>query len=133
MRLSGVDAIRQGSPTISGNFPLVARSVACCTVSVMIRLTRIRHSDPLYLNPDHIERLDRHHDTVVHLLNGNEYVVLESPEEIVEQITAFRARTIAAAARLAVERIGPTAADQPIDTVQAAASVMPLPTVAEED
>jgi uncharacterized protein YlzI (FlbEa/FlbD family) len=95
----------------------------------MIRLTRIRHSDPLYLNPDHIERLDRHHDTVVHLLNGNEYVVLESPEEI----TAFRARTIAAAARLAVERIGPTAADQPIDTVQAAASVMPLPTVAEED
>ncbi len=99
----------------------------------MIRLTRIRHSDPLYLNPDHIERLDRHHDTVVHLLNGNEYVVLESPEEIVEQITAFRARTIAAAARLAVERIGPTAADQPIGTVQAAASVMPLPTVAEED
>ena len=36
----------------------------------MIRLTRLRQTDPLYINPDHIERLDRHHETIVHLLNG---------------------------------------------------------------
>ena len=70
----------------------------------MIRLTRLRQSDPLYVNPDHIERLHRLHETVVHLLNGNEYVVVESPEEIVEQITRFRARAIALAARMAIER-----------------------------
>jgi uncharacterized protein YlzI (FlbEa/FlbD family) len=45
----------------------------------MIRLTRLRQTDPLYINPDHIERLDRHHETIVHLLNGTEYVVVESP------------------------------------------------------
>jgi flagellar protein FlbD len=95
----------------------------------MIRLTRLRHSDPLYLNPDHIERLDRAHDTVVHLLNGNEYVVVESPEEIVDQITQYRARAIATAARMAVEHLPESAALAPIQVV---AAVTPLPEIEEE-
>ncbi|MEZ5249555.1 MAG: flagellar FlbD family protein [Ilumatobacteraceae bacterium] len=65
----------------------------------MIRLTRLRQTDPLYLNPDHIERLEHHHETVVRLLNGNEYVVCESPDEIVDQVVMLRARSIALAAR----------------------------------
>ncbi len=113
------------------------------TVDGMIRLTRLRQSDPLYINPDHIERLEGHHDTVVHLLNGTEYVVVESPEEIVQQVIHLRARSIALAARLAVDGID---ADNPgrmgglgqVDTVHvnpvhAAAAVSPMPTVQFDD
>lgn len=95
----------------------------------MIRLTRLRQSDPLYVNPDHIERLHRLHETVVHLLNGNEYVVVESPEEIVEQITYMRARAIALAARMAVDGIDSVVMGE----VHAAALVSPLPQVQEAD
>lgn len=67
----------------------------------MIRLTRLRNSNPLYLNPDHIERLDQYHDTTVHLFNGDEFVVTESADQIVELITSYRARILATASRLA--------------------------------
>ena len=95
----------------------------------MIRLTRLRQSDPLYVNPDHIERLHRLHETVVHLLNGNEYVVVESPEEIVEQITYLRARAIALAARRAVDGLDAAV----MGDVRAAASVSPLPAIESDD
>lgn len=108
---------------------LVARWALSGTVTAMIRLTRLRHSDPLYLNPDHIERLDRAHDTVVHLLNGNEYVVVESPEEIVEQITLYRARAIAAAARMTIDQL-PSSTD--VAPIQAVVSVTPMPDIDEE-
>jgi uncharacterized protein YlzI (FlbEa/FlbD family) len=94
----------------------------------MIRLTRLRQSDPLYINPDHIERLEGNHDTVVHLLNGTEYVVVESPEAIVEQVIQLRARAIALAARLAVDGL-----DGPVEPVHAAAAVAPLPQVSHGD
>lgn len=93
----------------------------------MIRLTRLRHADPLYINPDHIERLDRHHETVVHLLNGAEYVVVESPEEILDQVTMLRARVIAEAARMVSARSGDAS------TVLGAAAAGVLPDVQEED
>ena len=93
------------------------------TVGNMIRLTRLRKADPLWLNPDHIERLEHHHETVVKLLNGNEYVVVESPEEIVLQVTQMRARAIALAARLAVDGLDIA------DSVSAVAATKPLPEV----
>lgn len=95
----------------------------------MIRLTRLRSPDPLYINPDHIERLDRAHDTVVRLLNGNEYVVIETPDEIVEQMTYVRAKAIALAARLAAGAIP----GEQFTTIDAAAAVQPLPTVESSD
>jgi uncharacterized protein YlzI (FlbEa/FlbD family) len=67
----------------------------------MIRLTRLRNDNALFLNPDHIERLDHHHDTVVRLFNGTEYVVTQTPDEIVELVVMQRARILAVAARLA--------------------------------
>lgn len=67
----------------------------------MIRLTRLRNANPLYINPDHIERLDQYHDTTVHLFNGDEFVVTESADRIVELITEYRARILATASRLA--------------------------------
>ena len=66
----------------------------------MIRLTRLRNSNPLYLNPDHIERLDSHHDTTVRLFNGSEYVVTESAETIVRLVNEQRAQLLALASRL---------------------------------
>lgn len=74
----------------------------------MIRLTRLRNAEPLYLNPDHIERLDRNHDTNVHMGNGTEYVVTEDAEEIVDLIVAYRARIIDSAQRLSEMTPEPT-------------------------
>lgn len=97
----------------------------------MIRLTRLRQTDPLYINPDHIERLDRHHETIVHLLNGTEYVVVESPEEILEQVTMLRARVIATAARMVSEHHDAAHAD--VAQVQVVAASPGLPTVVNPD
>jgi len=82
----------------------------------MIRLTRLRNSNPLYINPDHIERLEQYHETTVHLFNGDEFVVTESAERIVELITEQRARILALASRLAADAVPAEqadAADQP--------------------
>lgn len=69
----------------------------------MIRLTRLRNDSALFLNPDHIERLDHHHDTIVRLFNGTEYIVTETPDQIVELVVMQRARILAVASRLAVD------------------------------
>jgi len=79
----------------------------------MIRLTRLRNANPLYLNPDHIERLDSHHETTVHLFNGNEYVVTETADEIVKLVNDQRAHLLALASRLELEAAAaPLALDQ---------------------
>ena len=96
----------------------------------MIRLTRLRQTDPLYINPDHIERLDRHHETVVHLLNGTEYIVIESPEEILEQVTRLRASVIAMAARMVTEQ-NVSIEVATLADVQAAAASPGIPTIEE--
>lgn len=66
----------------------------------MIHLTRLRHGQTFYLNPDLFERVDTHVDTVIRLTDGTEYVVVEPAEEIVKRIAEFRARVIALAAVL---------------------------------
>ena len=61
----------------------------------MIQLTRLRHDEALYLNPDLIERIDSHVDTVVRLTNGSEYLVCETGEQIVYLIAEYRAKVLA--------------------------------------
>lgn len=63
----------------------------------MIQLTRIRHGEQFYMNPDLFERVDTHVDTVIRLIDGTEYVVCEPGDEIVRKIAEFRARIIAMA------------------------------------
>ena len=63
----------------------------------VIQLTRLRHEDPFFVNPDLIERVDTHVDTVIRLTTGSEYIVSESAEEIIRRIADFRARIIALA------------------------------------
>lgn len=55
----------------------------------MVQLTRLSHV-PIYLNSDLIEHMDVTPDTVITLTNGQILRVLESPEEVMERIVAFR-------------------------------------------
>ncbi|MFK7918558.1 MAG: flagellar FlbD family protein [Ilumatobacter sp.] len=58
----------------------------------MIELTRLGKNDQFFLNPDLIERIDCHVDSIVRLTNGIEYVVAESGEQIVDLIVEYRSR-----------------------------------------
>ncbi|WP_420452477.1 flagellar FlbD family protein [Ilumatobacter sp.] len=62
----------------------------------MIRLTRLRHAESFLLNPDFIERVDSHVDTVVRLTTGTEYLVEEPAEVILARIVAYRSSILAA-------------------------------------
>jgi flagellar protein FlbD len=55
----------------------------------MIKVTRLNHI-PLFLNSDLIEHIDMTPDTVIALTSGQKYIVLETADEIVEKIVAFR-------------------------------------------
>jgi flagellar protein FlbD len=99
----------------------------------MIRLTRFRQNDPIYLNPDLIERLDRHHQTIVRLVNGTEYVVEETPDEIVAAVTQLRASAIALAAKLAIDEVPPGVERRsPLGGVRAAAAVHQYPPIDQQ-
>jgi flagellar protein FlbD len=55
----------------------------------MIQVTRINRNK-LVLNSDLIEQIESTPDTVIHLVNGQKLVVLESADEIVKRVVEFR-------------------------------------------
>ena len=55
----------------------------------MISLTRINHAQ-LVLNSDLIEQIQATPDTVITLTNGRNYMVIESPEEVVNRVLEFK-------------------------------------------
>ncbi len=58
----------------------------------MIAIHRLTHPEQkLLLNPDHIQTVESTPDTVVALLGGARFVVMETPEEVTERIRAWRA------------------------------------------
>lgn len=59
----------------------------------MIALTRIS-GQPFVLNCDLIERVDSTADTVITLVDGKKYVVLESPTAVTEAIRRHRSEII---------------------------------------
>ena len=63
----------------------------------MISLQRL-NGTTFWLNPELIEQIDRKPDTVITLTTGNNFVVLESVERVVEKILEYR-RSIAAKRR----------------------------------
>ena len=60
----------------------------------MIRVTRL-NGDGFALNPDLIERVEAHPDTVAFLVDGTKYVVTESVDEVLDEIREYRARILA--------------------------------------
>jgi flagellar protein FlbD len=55
----------------------------------MIHVTRINHV-PLVLNSDLIQHVETTPDTVISLTTGQKFVVLESADEVLRRVVAFR-------------------------------------------
>jgi flagellar protein FlbD len=62
----------------------------------MIVVTRLDRTQ-FAINPDLIERIYASPDTTLHLADNSTYIVLESMQEVIGLITAFRARVISLA------------------------------------
>jgi flagellar protein FlbD len=60
----------------------------------MIRVTRL-NGEEFALNPDLIERVEAHPDTVAFLVDGTRYVLRESVEEVLQGIREYRASILA--------------------------------------
>lgn len=69
-------------------------------VRTVITLTRLSGS-VFALNSDLIERVDSTPDTVITLVDGTKYVVIEELHEVVDAIREYRGAVIAESARLA--------------------------------
>jgi len=67
----------------------------------MISLRRFHSGERLAVNPDLIERIEETPDTVVHMTNGNRYVVDEGIDEISEKVRIFRASLLILATQMA--------------------------------
>jgi flagellar protein FlbD len=55
----------------------------------MIKLTRLNKKE-IYLNPDLMKSIEETPDTVIGLVNGDHYLVLEKASEIIGKIIEFR-------------------------------------------
>jgi len=62
----------------------------------MVILTRLNNSE-FALNPDLIELIESTPDTILTLVDGTKYVVVESLSEVIAKIRWFRASVIAQA------------------------------------
>ena len=60
----------------------------------MICVTRL-NGEQFALNPDLIERVEAHPDTVVFLIDGTKSVVKESVDEVLREIREYRAGILA--------------------------------------
>ena len=59
----------------------------------MIHVTRINRV-PLVLNSDLIEHMESAPDTIISLTNGQKIMVLETADEVIERVIAFRRRVL---------------------------------------
>lgn len=55
----------------------------------MIRVTGMNNKE-FVLNADHIEKLEEIPETVITLINGKKYLVLETVEEVVSQVITYK-------------------------------------------
>jgi flagellar protein FlbD len=96
----------------------------------VIRVTRL-NGERFALNPDLVERVEGHPDTVAFLVDGTKYVVKESVDEVLDEIREYRARILATSYEMdRGEYRSPLSDDAPGDTSSDAAgssSVVPFP------
>ena len=93
----------------------------------MIRVMRL-NGEHFALNPDLIERVEGHPDTVVFLVDGTRYIVRESVDEVLDEIREYRASILATAYAMdrGTYRTGPAATAVPTTPAEHA-SVVPFP------
>ena len=89
----------------------------------MIRVTRL-NGERFALNPDLIERVEAHPDTVAFLVDGTKYVVKESVDEVLLEIREYRAGILATSYEMdrGEYHAAPTAAETSV-----VSSVVPFP------
>lgn len=71
----------------------------------MIRLSRLNGTE-VHLNADLIATVESHHDTVVTLVDGRTYVVLDTAQGVVDAVTRYRATVLALAEHMIEDETG---------------------------
>jgi flagellar protein FlbD len=89
----------------------------------VIRVTRL-NGERFALNPDLVERVEGHPDTVVFLVDGTRYVVTESVDDVLVEIREYRASILATAYEM--DR-GTYRSPSRQDQAEARAAVVPFP------
>ncbi len=88
----------------------------------VIRVTRL-NGEQFALNPDLIERVEAHPDTVVFLVDGTRYVVRETVEEVLREIREYRAGILATSYEMDRGQYRPTGRPE----VVSVSTVVPFP------
>jgi flagellar protein FlbD len=93
----------------------------------MIRVTRL-NGEGFALNPDLIERVEAHPDTVAFLVDGTRYVLKESVDEVLQEIREYRATILATSYEMdRGEYRSALPVDLDLDLDGATSSVVPFP------
>ena len=90
----------------------------------MIRVTRL-NGEGFALNPDLIERVEGHPDTVAFLVDGTKYVVRETVDEVLQEIREYRAGILATSYEMDRGEYRVPVVDVAVDL--AGSSVVPFP------
>jgi flagellar protein FlbD len=91
----------------------------------VIRVTRL-NGERFALNPDLIERVEAHPDTVAFLVDGTKYVVKESVDEVLQEIREYRAGILATSYEMDRGEYQ-VAVQESQDGVTGTSSVVPFP------
>jgi flagellar protein FlbD len=91
----------------------------------VIRVTRL-NGERFALNPDLIERVEAHPDTVAFLVDGTKYVVKETVDEVLDEIREYRAGILATSYEMDRGEYRPTSVQDDADA-PAVSSVVPFP------
>ena len=59
----------------------------------MIRVTGM-NSKEFVLNADHIEKIEEVPETLITLTNGKKYIVLETVEEVIEEVIRYKNKIV---------------------------------------
>jgi len=89
----------------------------------VIRVTRL-NGERFALNPDLIERVEGHPDTVAFLVDGTKYVVRETVDEVLAEIREYRASILATSYEMDRGEYHP---DGALAADAAGSSVVPFP------
>jgi flagellar protein FlbD len=89
----------------------------------VIRVTRL-NGEQFALNPDLIERVEAHPDTVAFLVDGTKYVVKETVDEVLQEIREYRAGILATSYEMDRGEYRAQAAPEAVTTTS---SVVPFP------
>jgi flagellar protein FlbD len=90
----------------------------------VIRVTRL-NGERFALNPDLIERVEAHPDTVAFLVDGTKYVVKETVDEMLLEIREYRAGILATSYEM--DRGEYRSAESAPDDAAGGSSVVPFP------